>query len=128
MKKRVKCSMIIVIMLMVCMISTNSYSGTAVDTAINDGDKFIQNAKSTDSLIETNQLKNLSDDVFNMILAIGMVVAVAVGSALGIKFMISSVEEKAKIKQILIVYVIGCIVLFGAYTIWRIVTRVLSGI
>lgn len=124
MKNKIK--YLIIIMLIACSIPMNSFCKTAVDTAISDGDKFIEKAKDTSTVVDTEELKYFSEDIFNMILAIGMVVAVAVGSILGIKFMLSSVEEKAKIKEILTVYIIGCVVLFGAYTIWRIVIYVLG--
>jgi hypothetical protein len=44
-----------------------------------------------------------------------------VGTVLGIKFMLGSIEEKAKIKEVLIPYILGCVVVFGAYGIWRLV-------
>lgn len=34
--------------------------------------------------------------------------------------MLGSIEEKANIKESLIPFVIGCIVVFGAFGIWRI--------
>ena len=44
-------------------------------------------------------------------------------TALGIKFMLGSVEEKAKVKETLIPFTIGCIIIFGAYIIWRLVMQ-----
>ena len=43
---------------------------------------------------------------------------------MGIKFMIGSVEEKAEIKAALVPFVIGCIVVFGAFGIWKIVVTI----
>ena len=43
-----------------------------------------------------------------------------IAGILGIKFMIGSAEEKAQIKDALIPFVIGCIVIFGAFGIWKI--------
>ena len=37
--------------------------------------------------------------------------------------MVSSAEDKAKVKEALVAYVISCIVLFGAYGIWSIVVN-----
>lgn len=34
--------------------------------------------------------------------------------------MVASAEDKAKVKEALIPYVIGCAVIFGAFTIWSI--------
>lgn len=46
-----------------------------------------------------------------------------VGTILGIQFMIASAEEKAKVKETLVPYIVGCIVIFGAFTIWSIVVN-----
>ena len=37
-----------------------------------------------------------------------------------------SIEEKAEIKTMLIPYIIGCVVVFGAFTIWKIVVDILQ--
>lgn len=34
--------------------------------------------------------------------------------------MVASAEDKAKVKEALIPYIVGCIVIFGAFTIWSI--------
>ena len=47
---------------------------------------------------------------------------------MGIKFIIGSLEEKAEIKAMLIPYVVGCIVVFGAFGIWKLVMETLSAI
>lgn len=77
-------------------------------------------------MIDTGGLNSFSDTLYNTLLLIGMVIAVIVGTIIGIKFMVSSVEEKAKLKEILIVYVIGCIVLVGAFSIWKIIVVIMS--
>ena len=77
-------------------------------------------------MINTTGLNNFSDTLYNTLLLIGMVIAVIIGTIIGIKFMISSVEEKAKLKEILIVYVIGCIVLVGAFSIWKIIVVIMN--
>ena len=53
-----------------------------------------------------------------------MIVAVLIGAILGIKFMIGSVEEKAEIKAALVPFIIGCVVVFGAFGIWKIVVTI----
>lgn len=92
------------------------YADTA-DDVINGARSFVQ--RETDSAMDESKLKEASDFIFNILLAIAMIVAVAVGVALGIKFMTSSVEEQAKVKEMLLPYVAGCIVVFGAMGIWK---------
>ena len=52
--------------------------------------------------------------------------AVVVAAYLGIKFITSSVEEQAKVKESLIPFVVGCVVIFGAFGIWKLVTNLLE--
>ena len=42
--------------------------------------------------------------------------------------MLGSVEEKADIKGLLIPYIVGCIIIFGAFAIWKLVVDILQGI
>ena len=62
--------------------------------------------------------------IYNILLVIGMAVAVGIGTVLGIKFLMGSMEEKAQIKESLIPFIIGCIVVFGAFGIWKAVISV----
>lgn len=116
----------IVMIIMIFSFASCSYGVESVEDAISDGDTFLNTANTQRNLIDSTKLQNLSDSVYNMILLIGMIGAVIVGSILGIKFMISSVDEKAEVKKHLVIYVIGCCVLFGAFTIWKIIVSVLG--
>lgn len=42
--------------------------------------------------------------------------------------MVGSVEQKAKVKDSLLPYIIGCIVIFGAFGIWKLVLTILENI
>ncbi len=119
---------IVMLVVIICIIPITSFADTAIDDVVSGGDNFISHASSPDTVINIASLQGFSKDVYNLILSIGMVVAVIVGTVLGIKFMISSVDEKAKIKETLIVYGIGCAVLFGAFTIWKIVMAILGNV
>lgn len=99
---------------------------TTVDDIIDDADAFID--KGSDSTIDTDVLQDTTNFLYNLLLGIGMIVAVLVGIGLGIHYMVSSVDQKAEVKKTLFWYVIACAVLFAAFTIWRIVMLVFSKI
>ena len=40
--------------------------------------------------------------------------------------MIGSTEEKAEIKKLLLPYVVGCLVVFGAFGIWKFVLTLME--
>ena len=69
-------------------------------------------------------VEEMSNGLYNFLLAIGTGVAVIVGAALGIKYMVTGVEEKVKIKETLLPYLISCVVLFGSFGIWKIAVTI----
>lgn len=120
MKKRVF-FILMIFMLIIC--STHIVQATTISNIIKGADGFINNGASTD-VIETDKLKNVSDVIYNILLIIGTIIAVIVGTILGIQFITGSVEQKAKVKDSLIPFVIGCVVIFGAFGIWKLVVQI----
>lgn len=117
------------IMALICMffiivsIIPNKSSASWVDDAIN----FL-NAGGGTSTVNDVKLKEASNSIYNLLSSIGMIVSVIVGIILGITFMMASAEDKAKVKEALIPYIVGCIVVFGAFGIWKIVINTFNGI
>lgn len=103
----------------------------SLDDMIGDADSFVSKASTDESdsgVISVSSLQKFSNSFYNILLTVGIIVAVLVGMIIGIKFMLGGVEEKADIKEVLIPYVVGCVVVFGAFAIWKIVVTVLSQI
>jgi hypothetical protein len=117
------------IMALICMffiivsIFPNKSSASWVDDAIN----FL-NAGGGTSTVNDVKLREASNSIYNLLSSIGMIVSVIVGIILGITFMMASAEDKAKVKEALIPYIVGCIVVFGAFGIWKIVINTFNGI
>lgn len=113
---------LIIFILMIC--STHIVQATTISNIIQGADGFITNGSSSD-MIAGDKIKNLSNIIYNVLLILGTVIAVIVGSVLGIQFITGSVEQKAKVKDSLIPFVIGCVVIFGAFGIWKLVITIL---
>lgn len=111
--------MLILMLILFTVFANQVVYASELDKIINDAEDWVSN--SNNDIINKQGLKEFSDTLYNSLLLIGMVIAVIVGTIIGIKFMISSVEEKAKIKEILVVYFVGCFVLVGAFSIWKII-------
>lgn len=101
-----------------------SSKDTNVDETINEANDFINKAD-TDKINETNLSKTVKN-LYNILLAIAIVVAVIVGTYMAIKLITSSVEGKAQIMKMFTPYVIGCIVAFGAFGIWALVMKIFN--
>lgn len=104
--------------------TTDSSSG--LDDAVSDADDFI-NTGDNDKL-KISSLQVFSRNIYNILLTIGIAVAVLTGAIIGIKYMLGSVEEKADIKGLLIPYIAGCVIIFGSFAIWKLVVTLLQGI
>lgn len=103
----------------------NDSSEEKLSDMITDADSFVN---SGETINNQEGLQKFSKTFYNIMLEIGTAVAVIVGMIIGIKFMTSSVEGKAEIKQLLIPYIVGCVVVFGGFGIWALVVNILQRI
>ena len=128
---------IILMLLFICISQINISYGFSFSNVIESSNNFINKGQSPpqssgseggtiiNSTLTVNEgdLQRSSAEIYNTLLAIGVVLTVGVGGYLGIKFMVAgAAEDKAEIKQLLVPYIIGCIVIYGAFLIWKIVT------
>ena len=118
---------ILIVLIILCInivIPQSVYAKSWLEGAegfIKDGEEDSQT-----TVIDTEDMQTMSDMLYNAFLIVGIIVAVVIGLTIGIKFMTGSVAEKAEIKKTLVPYIAGCIVLFGAFTIWKLVVTLLS--
>ena len=120
MKKRI---LLILIMLILIICSTNIVQATTTGEIIEGADNFIATGQQTDK-ISGDALKTLSDAIYNVLLIVGTIIAVIIGAVLAIQFITGSVEQKAKIKDALVPFVIGWVIIFGAFGIWKLVVQI----
>ncbi len=109
---------IIIILVLTAAVMYMNNSVYAIDEVISQGDNFLSTANSNP--IDNGALEETSDYIFNILFTIAIVLAVAIGMVIGIQFIMGSVDEKAKIKETLIPYVVGVFVVFASLTIWKI--------
>lgn len=123
MLKKLVISLILVAFVTVLCLPNMIY---AMDDIIGAGNNFI--GKANETVINETQLKTTSNYIYNILFTIAVVLAIAVGMIIGIQFMMGSVDDKAKIKETLIPYVVGVFVVFGAFTIWGITINIANNI
>ena len=101
--------------------------GHTTDEIIEEGKNFIDTGKiKAEDKIKQDNLQKMSNTLYNILLVTGILIALIVGMILGIKFIMGGIEEKAEIKTMIIPYIVGCVVVFGAFTIWKIVVDILQ--
>ena len=98
-------------------------AGESLDDVMNDASDFIGLGEAQ----YEGDLSQFSNTIYNILLSIGVVVAVIVGAIIGVKLMASNIDTKVEAKKLLIPYVVGCVVVFGGFAIWKIVVSILQG-
>ena len=108
---------IILLISIILIFSLPTYSnadGFSIDSIFQGADDFIQQGTPP-----TQDLVPLSKTVSNILRTVAVAVtAISIG-VMGISFATQSVEDKAKVKESMVPWVIGIIVSFGAFGIWE---------
>lgn len=129
-KQLLKIIFIITTMFLVFSFSTYSKVNAAstLDDVLSKGDDFLNAADPNTNTIDEGDLQELSGFISGVLLSIAIGVTILSGVALGIKFVTQSIEDKAKIKEAMVPWVIGILVSFGAFTIWEIAVNVFQNL
>ncbi len=129
MKKSLGFKLILVLLMTFCIFSLMIPKTYALGDIISSADKFIEDGKGQTGVgITDKTTQSMSSIIYNVLFILGIVIAVVWGLIIAIKFITGSVEEKAEVKKTLVPYIVGCIVLFGAFTIWKIVVTILQSV
>ena len=73
---------------------------------------------------ENTKLIEIVGKVLGVIQVVGSIVSVIALSVIGIKYMVGSVEEKAKYKETMTAYIIGCVLLFAISNLTSIIYQI----
>lgn len=131
--KKKSCKLVLIILMIIFIINIMMSPVKAMQDIISGVQDFENSRQSLDANsvtggmeIDSGDLQNISNIVYNVLLTVGIVVAVIVGLILGMKFMAGSIDQKAQVKETLIPYIAGCIVIFSAFGIWKLVVTILN--
>ena len=97
----------------------------SVSGIVDGGTNFIKDGESQESPITTDKTQELTNDLYNILLFASMVIAIIIGLILGMQFITGSVEQKANVKDAIVPYIVGCVIIFGAFGIWKLVVTIL---
>lgn len=122
MKKLCK-RIIFVIIILIILISINTET-LAWSKIIQDGQSFMKTGESGDKPVNSLGLRSASSYIYNILLVAGIVIAVIIASILGIQFMLGGAEGQAKVKEMMLPYIVGCIIVFGGFGFWKIALKI----
>lgn len=106
---------ILLVTLMIILIYNIIIEASSIDTNISIG--------STNAI---NSSKEYTKKILQVIQNIGTVISVVALCIIGIRYMVSSVEEKAELKGVIIYYIIGAVLVFATTNILSIAYNVIS--
>lgn len=95
---------------------------------VDEAHGFIETGKKEETPIKGENMKSMSSMIYNILLIAGIIIAVIVAVILGIKFVTGGVEGQAEVKNAIIPFIVGCVVIFGAFGIWKMVLMMLNGL
>ena len=95
-------------------------ASSSIEDMITDAEEFM--GQGSNSKFEEGDLSLFSGTIAGILGTIGIAVAVTMAGILGIRFMTGGIDEKAEVKKLVIPYIVGCIIIFGAFAIWEIAT------
>lgn len=116
-----KVVLMLIILILLFSINTEVFAWSEI---IKDGQSFLGQADENSIHMDVNGLKNVSGYLYNILLGAGVVIAVIVATVLGVQFMMSGAEGQAKVKEMLLPFIVGCVIVFGGFGFWKIAITV----
>ena len=123
--KKLLINIMVIFIILFNLFIPNAYAGP-LQGIVDNAQNFINNGDNGKNVINNDALKEGSNTLYNVLLVIGIAVAFIWGIVLGIQFITGSLGEKADVKKNLIVYLVGCVIIFGAFGIWRLLLQLLE--
>lgn len=117
-------TIIIFILIITLVFTLPVYSNADI---FSDAKGFISVGSSSHSSFDETKIKNISDTITEILLTVALAVTFISIAVMGINFAIQTVEEKAKIKEAMVPWIIGIFVSFGAVGIWKLVMNIFYG-
>ena len=123
--KKLLINIMVIFIILFNLFIPNAYAGPLHDI-MNRAEGFVNNGENGGNVINNDALKEGSNTLYNVLLVIGIAVAFIWGIVLGIQFITGSLGEKADVKKNLIAYLVGCVIIFGAFGIWKLLLQLLE--
>ena len=108
---------VIIIMLFIIIMQKNLIFASAFDTDFDIG--------STGAILSS---KRVTEKMVGAFQVVGSVISVVALVIIGIRYMLSSVQEKAEMKGVLIYYIVGAILVFGTSNVLSIAYKAIRNL
>ena len=119
----------IITLLIIGLFKSNVYAADSADDIMSKADNWVQGGENNQKgTINEKDLKDGINILYDVFVGIGILLVTVIGMLLGIKIMMaSSADEKSEYKKQIKTYVVGVVVIFGAYIIWKFAINIIQG-
>lgn len=103
---------------------------TSIDTIFSEIETFKNKGRTeaTAKGFETEMVTSKIKPIAQILTTVGVGVILCITVIMGIKWLLAKPDEQAKLKQQLIGLLVAAIVIFGAYTIWKLAVNIASNL
>lgn len=117
MRKKIFIVIISFILITTSFISISSVYALSLSESINSADGLLNKGKS--ELINYSFLYGIINFLYKVVMLIGIIIAIIVGTGLGIRIIFGSLDERADAKHLIVPYFIIVTMMAFGLTIWR---------
>lgn len=126
--KKLKILLIVIIMLFLILPVSVKASDRDLGDVFQVGEDFISEGSETDLNMVDDETVASINDIGRFLTAVGLVILVCATLIMGIKYMMATPNDKAKLKKQLIGLLIASLVIFFSYTIWSAIVNQMESI
>ena len=126
--KKLKVLLIVIIMLFLILPVSVKASDRDLGDVFQVGEDFISEGSETDLNMVDDETVASINDIGRFLTAVGLVILVCATLIMGIKYMMATPNDKAKLKKQLIGLLIASLVIFFSYTIWSAIVNQMESI
>ena len=112
-------SIISIALVLISIMPVPCNAAISIDDIQSSANKFLDQGKKANSPISVSDMKSELLPIAEILTMIGTGVVIICAIVIGIKYMVASPDEQAKLKKQMVGLVVATIVIFGAYGIWK---------
>ncbi len=112
-------SIISIALVLISIMPVPCNAAISIDDIEASASEFLDQGKKAKSPIRVSDMKSELLPIAKILTMIGTGVVIICAIVIGIKYMVASPDEQAKLKKQMVGLVVATIVIFGAYGIWK---------
>ncbi len=123
MNKKILTMIFIFILAIILFANFSNVQASELSDAVTSAQNFVNNGKS--SIISYQNLYNVVNYLYNIVMLIVIILAIIIGIVLGIRIVFGSIDERADSKHLIVPYLASVATAAFAFTIWKVILQLI---